>query len=116
MKRTPLKRSPMRRRAPRRALTSRQKLAQYEERLSIHARDHGICRTCKLPVSVDDFEVAHLIANTKANRAHWGNHVIDHPKNKATTHRGACNDGQNIGFNPMAAQALADEIRGEGAR
>ena len=93
--------------------TERARLDAHEARLAIYARDRGTCRTCGFPVTADEFEVAHRIADTLANRKRWGDAVVDDARNKATTHRGACNSAQNIGFSPVAARALADEIRGE---
>jgi len=92
--------------------TERSHLDTHEARLSIYARDRGVCRTCARPVAVDAFEVAHLIADTVANRKRWGDAVVDDARNKATTHRGACNSAQNIGFDPERAKALAALIRG----
>jgi 5-methylcytosine-specific restriction endonuclease McrA len=92
--------------------TERQRLDAHEARLAIYARDRGTCRSCGFPVTVDAFEVAHRIADTVANRLRWGDAVIDDPRNVATTHAGRCNSAQNIGFNPVKARALADEIRG----
>ncbi len=95
-----------------RRTTERQRFINHEERIELYLRDSGICQTCNSPVSIDDFEIAHKIANTKANLKRWGKSVIDSPKNKATTHRGACNSAQNIGFNPEKSKALAEEIMG----
>lgn len=91
-------------------MTERARFELYEERLRIYSRDGGICQACGEPVDINSFQVAHRIANTKANRSRWGTRVIDHPINKATTHPGRCNDAMNCGFNPSKAQAIADEI------
>lgn len=85
-------------------------LDAQEEREAIYRRDGGICQTCKKPVAFDAFELAHRIANTKANRRRWGAEIIDHPLNKATTHRGRCNSATNIGGNPGACAELVDRI------
>lgn len=89
----------------------RSRLEIYEERLAIHTRDHGICQSCGNPVSVNSFQVAHRIANTVANRKHYGASIIDHPLNKATTHAGRCNDAMNCGFNPEKCQEIVEAIR-----
>lgn len=88
----------------------RKRLATYEERLAIYSRDGGICQHCHAPVSIHAFEVAHRIAQGKANRKKWGDAIIDHPLNKAITHRDACNSGMNIGHNPMACAVLVAKI------
>lgn len=85
-------------------------LALYEERLSIYSRDSGICQACGDPVDINSFEVAHRIANTKANRKRFGAHVIDHSLNKATTHPGRCNSAMNIGNNPGKCAELIRRI------
>jgi len=88
----------------------RKRFEQDEERLRIYARDHGICQACGEPVDVNAFEIAHRIANTIANRKRYGNEVIDHPLNKATTHPGRCNDAMNCGFRPDECRRIVDAI------
>lgn len=41
------------------------KLDVYEERLELYKRDKGICQYCKKPVSINEFEVSHIIADAK---------------------------------------------------
>ena len=89
---------------------SRSGLALYEERLAIYSRDGGICQACGNRVGVNEFEVAHLIANTKVNRKRFGSHIIDHRLNKATTHAGRCNSAMNIGNNPGKCAELVRQI------
>lgn len=89
----------------------RSRLEVYEERLAIHTRDLGICRSCGRPVGVNSFQVAHRIANTVANRKRYGAEIIDHPLNKATTHAGRCNDAMNCGFNPEKCREIVEAIR-----
>ena len=89
------------------------KLDVYEERLELYKRDKGICQYCKKPVSINEFEVSHIIADAKWARKKYGTCVIDHPMNKACTHRGRCNDGMLITFNPVKANELADKISNE---
>ena len=85
-------------------------LALYEERLAIYSRDGGRCQTCGEMVDINAFQVAHRIANTKANRSRFGARIIDHLLNKATTHPGRCNDAQNIGNNPGKCAELVRRI------
>ena len=91
----------------------RKRFEQHEERLRIYARDHGICQSCGEPVNVNSFEIAHRIANTVANRKHYGAEVIDHPLNKATTHPGRCNSAMNCGFRPDECRRIVEAIESE---
>jgi len=94
-------------------MSERKRLEQHEERLEIYYRDKGICRYCNLPVSINEFQVSHIIANAKWARKKYGSDVIDHPMNKACTHSGKCNDGILITFCPSEAKELAEKIRDE---
>jgi Fe2+ or Zn2+ uptake regulation protein len=89
----------------------RKRFEQHEERLRIYARDHGICQACGEPVDIESFQIAHRIANTVANRRHYGNDIIDHPMNKATTHAGRCNDAMNCGQKPYECSQIVDAIK-----
>ena len=89
----------------------RKRFEQHEERLRIYARDRGICQACGLPVVVNNFEIAHKIANTVVNRRRFGDEVIDHPLNKATTHPGRCNSAMNCGFRPDECRRIVEAIR-----
>jgi len=93
-----------------RRLTQRQRFEISEQRIEIYTRDKGRCQSCGELVPFDCFEVAHRIADTVANRKRWGDEVVDHIMNKATTHRGKCNAAQNCGYNPMQSSALAELI------
>lgn len=89
---------------------TRKGLDAYDERRAIYLRDRGTCQACKRPVAFSDFELAHRIANTKANWRRWGSWVIDHPLNTCVAHRGRCNDACNIGGRPVECQALVQKI------
>ena len=89
----------------------RKRFEQAEERLRIYARDHGICQACRKYVDINEFQVAHLIANIVMNRKRFGAEVIDHPLNKATTHPGRCNDAMNCGFKPDECRRIVEAIR-----
>ena len=88
----------------------RERLERHEERLRIYARDRGVCQACGETVDINSFDVSHRIADTVANRKHWGAQVIDHPLNKATTHAGACNDAMNCGFKPDKCREIVEAI------
>lgn len=94
-------------------MSERKRLEQHEERIAIYYRDKGICRYCGLPVSINEFQVSHIIANAKWARKKYGDKVIDHPMNKACTHSGKCNDGILITFSPIKANELARKIQEE---
>ena len=94
-------------------MSERERMETYEQRLEIYNRDEGICRYCGEPVSVHEFQVAHIIANTVWANKKYGKGVIDHPMNKACTHPGKCNDLVQITNNPVAREELADKIRDE---
>ena len=89
----------------------RRRLMQHEERLAIYYRDRGICQACGEPVDINEFQVAHKIAQTIANYKRWGRAVIDLPLNKATTHPGPCNDRMNCGMNPVECEKIARMVR-----
>jgi len=89
----------------------RKRFEQHEERLAIYTRDKGICQACGKFVDINSFEVAHKICSSVANYKRFGAKVIDHPLNKATTHRGRCNSSMNIGFNMIESNKLATKIR-----
>lgn len=89
------------------------KLDKLDERIFIYERDGGMCRYCHKPVSFQEFECAHIIADAKWARKKYGSCVIDHPMNKACTHPGRCNDGMLITFKTAQANQLADKIRDE---
>lgn len=85
----------------------------HEQRLEIYYRDGGICQFCHEPVGINDFQVAHIIADAKWCRKKYGGEVIDHPVNKACTHSGRCNDGMLITYKTKQADSLAEKIKQE---
>jgi len=85
-----------------------------EERRAIYLRDRGQCKSCGKRVAFDAFQLAHRIANTKANRKRWGSSVIDHPLNRVVVCPDAsCNDEQNIGGDLAACRELFRLIQNE---
>lgn len=88
-------------------------LAAQEEREAIYTRDRGICQTCGKPVAYGEFQLAHRIAETKANIKRLGWDVINHPLNKRTTHPGRCNDAVNCGNNPVKCAEIVEKIEEE---
>jgi len=90
--------------------TERQKFELHEERMALYSRDKGICQFCGLPVGINEFQVAHRIAQTKTNYHRFGKAVIDSQTNKAVTHPGRCNDGMNCGFNPAKCREIVEQV------
>lgn len=100
---------------------TRHGLATTDERESLYARARGRCEACGEMVEYTLFEVAHRIANSVANRKRYGRRVIDHPLNKAVTHRNgyrgrACNDAVLCGGNPAACAEIVRRIEAERAK
>jgi hypothetical protein len=81
-----------------------------DQRWAIYYRDGGFCQTCGEFVPFDQGEIAHCIANTKANRLRFGAKVIDSPFNKKWTHRGRCNSACNCGNRPDECQKIIDQV------
>ena len=82
----------------------------WEERVRLYSRDGGVCQACGDMVGINEFQVAHRIANTISNRKHYGDAIIDHPINKAITHPGRCNSAMNCGFKPDKCREIVEEI------
>lgn len=83
-----------------------------ELRSYIFARDAYRCRSCRLSVYRSGFpQIAHRIANTKANVKRYGKEVINHPVNLASTCSLYCNGKMNIGFKTREADELAEKIK-----
>ncbi len=92
---------------------TRRALELQDTRVRLYARQQGLCKACKQPISYTDCQLAHRIANTKTNRRVYGEEVVDHWMNKALTHAGNCNDSMNLGMRPVEAGVLAALIRKE---
>lgn len=83
-----------------------------ELRSYIFARDGYRCRSCRHSIYRDGFpQIAHRIADTKANAKRYGQGVIDHPLNLASTCSLYCNGRMNIGFKSREADELAEKIK-----
>ena len=84
--------------------------AEKNQRFIAMANCGGVCEICGRQLTNTNFQGAHRIANTKPNRAKWGNWIIDHPKNIAIVCSLACNHSCNIGNNPGKCLELVKEI------
>lgn len=72
------------------------------------AKSGGVCEVCGKPLT--QMQGAHRIANTKPNRAKYGDLVIDHTLNIAIVCSLACNQSCNIGNNPGKSLRLVKQI------
>jgi hypothetical protein len=83
----------------------------YEERLYLYHLYHGRCQGCGEPLDFNEMELAHCIANTKANKRKYGKWVVNSRANLRPTHRGDCNDAQNCGNNPAKCAEIVETAR-----
>ncbi|MGP1416102.1 MAG: hypothetical protein ACTTJ6_09320 [Treponema sp.] len=60
------------------------------------ATSGGICEVCGRPLNEGQPQGAHRIGNTKANRAKYGNFIIDHRLNMGMTCSLKCNGALDI--------------------
>lgn len=96
-------------------MTERDKFEIQEQRQAIFARDGYICQTCGYSIFRQGTpQLAHCIAQTKANIAKYGKEVIHHGLNQKSVCSLFCNDAQNIGNNPKATEALVEAIKKAG--
>ena len=84
--------------------------AETRQRKMALAVSGGVCEVCGKTLTSSTWQGAHRIANTKPNRAKWGDFVIDHPENIAIVCSLACNQVCNIGYNPGACLRLVQKI------
>ena len=92
-------------------MTARARFDANERREELFALAYYTCKVCGHPLHWQGTaQLAHRIAQTKSNIQRYGAHVVHHDKNLVPVCSLRCNDACNIGFNPVAAQELADEI------
>ena len=84
--------------------------AEKNQRLIALAKSGNKCEVCGKDLAPSTWQGAHRIANTKANRAKWGNWIIDHPENIAIVCSLKCNHVCNIGYNPGECLRLVQKI------
>lgn len=84
--------------------------AEQNQRVRALATCGGHCEVCGKPLTNSNWQGAHRIANTKANRQKYGDLVIDHWMNIAIVCSLKCNDACNIGNKPRDAMSLAWKI------
>lgn len=92
-------------------MTSRAKFTANENREELFASVHYRCQVCGLPLTwFGTPQLAHRIAQSKANLKRFGEAVIHHKLNLVPVCSLKCNDACNIGFNAVAANSLAESI------
>ena len=84
--------------------------AQREQRRYALAISSGVCEVCGRPLRDGQPQGAHRIGNTKANRAKYGDMVIDHPFNVGYTCSLKCNAALDISQNPAECIQLCKRI------
>lgn len=84
--------------------------AEKHQRMVALAKSGGVCEVCGKALTNSTWQGAHRIANTKPNRAKWGDFIIDHPENIAIVCSLKCNHVCNIGYNPGACLRLIKKI------
>ena len=83
---------------------------QREQRRYALAISGGVCEVCGRPLRDGQPQGAHRIGNTKANRAKYGDMVIDHPLNIGYTRSLKCNGALDISGNTGEAIKLCRRI------
>jgi len=85
-----------------------------DQRRRVFARGGYCCAICGKPLCHHDTQpqLAHRIANTKANRKRYGSDVIDDDRNLWPVCSLRCNDACNIGGRPVEAALLSAQIQG----
>jgi hypothetical protein len=73
---------------------------EIEERKIRYAISGGICEVCGKPIYDQQPQIAHCIADTKANNAKYGWFFVQHHLNYKAVCSLACNQSCNIGQNP----------------
>ena len=84
--------------------------AQIEQRRYSLAISGGICEVCGAPLNDGQPQGAHRIGNTQANRAKYGDMVIDSPLNIGYTCSLKCNGALDISHNPAECIKLCIKI------
>jgi hypothetical protein len=90
----------------------RERLELQEIRETVHNRQMGCCFRCGMPVYITQMQLAHRLAQTKANIKRFGRDVV-HASVVGTHPTPDCNDGVLINPDSMAAARLAHELRKE---
>ena len=81
-----------------------------EQRQYALAINSGLCEVCGRPLNEGQPQGAHRIGNTKANRAKYGNFIIDHRFNIGMTCSLKCNGKLDISGNTCEVIKLCKRI------
>ena len=81
-----------------------------EQRQYALAISGGVCEVCGKALSEGQPQGAHRIGNTKANRAKYGNFIIDHRLNIGMTCSLKCNGALDISRNTCEVIKLCKRI------
>lgn len=82
-----------------------------DQRIETYYDQDGRCAYCGLPMIFDEFELAHVLAESRDNVRRFGREVVDHRENKRATHRGECNSGVLMNPDSLQAREHARRIR-----
>ena len=83
---------------------------QEQQRRYALAISGGVCEVCGAPLNDGQPQGAHRIGNTQANRAKFGDLVIDHPLNIGYTCSLGCNAALDISRNTGEVIKLCKKI------
>ena len=83
---------------------------QTDQRRYALATSGGVCEVCGRPLNEGQPQGAHRIGNTKANRAKYGDFVIDHRLNMGMTCSLKCNGKLDISRNTGEVVKLCKKI------
>ena len=87
-------------------MTDREKI----ERVARYNVAGGLCEVCGKPLAEGQPQIAHCIADTKANNAKYGSFFVQHRLNYRAVCSLKCNDKCNIGYNKGKVLALLADI------
>lgn len=92
-------------------MTERKQFEILEQRAEIFKRDCYTCQHCRSSIfEYGTPQLAHRVAQTKANLKKYGKAVIHHPLNMVSACSLECNAAMNIGMNPGKVMSLVREI------
>jgi hypothetical protein len=83
---------------------------EKEQRRYALAISGGVCEVCGRPLADGQPQGAHRIGNTRANRAKYGDMVIDNPLNIGMTCSLKCNGALDVSRNPAECIKLCKAI------
>jgi hypothetical protein len=95
-------------------MNKRQIIILDDLRQELYHECNYVCEVCGSPIYYYGTpQLAHRIAQTKANIKKYGCEVIHNRKNLVPVCCLKCNDACNIGYNPEAVKKLVEEIKND---